>query len=90
MRVAYDPKAEGGKRVREVTVGGAPLDPAKAYRVATSDYMAGGGDGYAALAKGRPVEDERFAKLMAATVMDYVAKKGTVAPEIEGRVTARN
>ena len=35
----------------EVEVGGAPLDPAKVYTVATNDYLAGGGDGYAALAK---------------------------------------
>jgi 2',3'-cyclic-nucleotide 2'-phosphodiesterase (5'-nucleotidase family) len=72
-----------------VTVAGAPLDPARRYRLATSDYMAKGGDGYAALARGRMLTDAREAVLMATMVMEYVAAKGTVAPELEGRIVAK-
>jgi 5'-nucleotidase/UDP-sugar diphosphatase len=90
LRVVYDPKAAAGQRVRTVTVGGAPLDMGKTYRVATNDYMARGGDGYAAFTKGKVLTDARFAQLMATTVMDYIAKKGEVAPQFEGRVAAGN
>ena len=45
----YDPAAPAGSRIVEVTVGGAPLDPARTYRLATNDYLLGGGDGYASL-----------------------------------------
>jgi len=89
MTVTYDPKAESGKRIREVSVGGRPLAPEALYRVATSDYMAGGGDGYAALSRGKVLTDPRFAKLMATAVSDYIARQGTVAPQLEGRITAR-
>ena len=90
LKLVYDPKAIAGQRVRTVTVGGAPLDAARTYRVATNDYMARGGDGYAAFTKGKVITDTRFAQLMATTVMEYIAKKGQVAPAIEGRVVTAN
>jgi len=36
-----------GKGAEEVTVNGRPLDPAQTYKVAITDFMASGGDGYA-------------------------------------------
>jgi 2',3'-cyclic-nucleotide 2'-phosphodiesterase (5'-nucleotidase family) len=89
MRLEYDPAAEAGRRVRRVTIGDAPLEPGRVYRLATSDYMARGGDGYAALTKGKTVTDPRYAVLMATLVMDYIEAKGTVAPQLEGRVLAK-
>ncbi|CAM5274767.1 Bifunctional metallophosphatase/5'-nucleotidase OS=Streptomyces rimosus subsp. rimosus (strain ATCC / DSM 40260 / JCM 4667 / NRRL 2234) OX=1265868 GN=SRIM_024245 PE=3 SV=1 [Streptomyces rimosus subsp. rimosus] len=32
---------------------GAPLDPAKTYRVAMNEFLAGGGDGFAVLKEGK-------------------------------------
>ncbi len=89
MSFVYDPAAAKGSRVTEVTVGGKPLDRAKIYRVATNDYMAGGGDGYAVLKKGRAVIDASGATLMATSVMNYIADKAPVAPRVEGRIKAK-
>ena len=89
MTLVYDPSAPAGSRVVEVEVGGAPLDPAKVYTVATNDYMAGGGDGYAALGNGRQLIDAAGATLMATMVMDYVESIETVAPAADGRIRAR-
>jgi 2',3'-cyclic-nucleotide 2'-phosphodiesterase (5'-nucleotidase family) len=86
MRIVYDAKGEPGHRVRSVSVGDHPLDPAAVYRVATIDFLIGGGDGYAALGKGKTLTDPRFAKLAASTVMDYVQRHGTVTPQLDGRV----
>ena len=58
LRLVYDPGAPAGSRVVEVEVGGTPLDPGRTYTVATNDYMAGGGDGYAR-ARERPPVDRR-------------------------------
>ncbi len=44
----YSRFAPAGSRVREILVGGKPLDPAKVYTVATIDFLAAGGDGYKA------------------------------------------
>ena len=64
LALVYDPAAPAGSRVVEVTVGGAPLDPAKIYTVATNDYMAGGGDGYASLGNGKQLIDASGATLL--------------------------
>jgi 5'-nucleotidase/UDP-sugar diphosphatase len=89
MTVVYDPKAAAGKRVVEIKVGGQPLDPNKIYKVATNEYVAGGGDGFEVLKKGKQLIDESSAKLMATQVIDYVTAKGTVSPKVEGRIVAK-
>ena len=89
VRFVYDPAAPAGSRVVEVDVGGARLDPAKVYTVATNDYMAGGGDGYASLANGRLLIDAAGATLMATMVMDHIESQGTVAPAVDGRIRTR-
>ena len=89
LALVYDPAAPAGSRVVEVTVGGAPLDPAKIYTVATNDYMAGGGDGYASLGNGKQLIDASGATLLATMVMDYVEAKGEVAPAVDGRISTR-
>ena len=86
LTLVYDPAAPAGSRVVEVAVGGAPLDPAQVYTVATNDYMAGGGDGYASLGNGRQLIDAAAGTLMATMVMDYVESRGTVAPAADGRI----
>jgi 2',3'-cyclic-nucleotide 2'-phosphodiesterase (5'-nucleotidase family) len=89
MRFVYDPNKPKGSRVVEATVGGKPLDHGKRYRVATNEYIAGGGDGYAALTTGKALIDASAATLMASMVMDYIAAKGAIAPKVEGRITAK-
>ncbi len=89
MTVVYDPAAAKGSRIVEVTVAGAPLDPARSYRLATNDYMQGGGDGYGALKNGKALIDASGATLLATSEMDYIAAKGTVAPKVDGRISAK-
>jgi 2',3'-cyclic-nucleotide 2'-phosphodiesterase (5'-nucleotidase family) len=89
MTFEYDPKAPKGQRVTAVEVGGAPLDPGRSYRVATNDYIQGGGDGYAMLKNGKALIDASGATLMASMVMDYIAANAPVAPELEGRIRAK-
>ena len=86
---AFDPKLAAGARVSDVKVGGADLDPARHYTVATNDFISGGGDGYAALTRGKALIDAAAATLLATTVMDYIEKLGTVSPKVEGRITIK-
>ena len=46
LTFTYSRSAPAGARVKDVTVGGRPLDPQKEYVVATNDYLVAGGDGY--------------------------------------------
>jgi 2',3'-cyclic-nucleotide 2'-phosphodiesterase (5'-nucleotidase family) len=84
---SYDPAKPAGSRIVEVKVGNAPLDPGRIYKVATNEYIFGGGDGYTALGRGKPLIDASAATLMASMVMDYIAEQGKVAPKVEGRIT---
>ena len=68
---------------------GKSLEPGRLYTVATNDYMQGGGDGYAALKKGRALIDAAGAKFMATGVMDYIAAHAPVAPVVEGRIRTK-
>ena len=46
VEYTYDPEAKVGSRITSVTVNGKPLDPAKTYRVAGSNFLLAEGDGY--------------------------------------------
>lgn len=51
--IRYDRSLPAGKRVLSITLDGKPLDPAATYRVATSSFLADGGDGFKAFLEGR-------------------------------------
>jgi 5'-nucleotidase / UDP-sugar diphosphatase len=88
LSFTFDAAKPAGERVVEVMVGDQPLDPAATYRVATNDYMLGGGDGYASLGNGVVIIDAAAATLMANTVINYItAIGGGVDLEPEGRIT---
>ena len=86
LEVVYDPSAPAGSRIASVTIGGAALDADKLYKVATNDYMLGGGDGYGALGGGRVLVNAGNGNLMANDVMDYVSTMKTVDAKVEGRI----
>lgn len=78
-----------GARVQTVTVNGKPLDPAATYKLATNDYMIGGGDGYTAFSKGKVLVDPSAAHLMASDVIDYITAKKTIDAKVDGRITMK-
>lgn len=96
LHYSFDPKAPAGQRVKEVRVRVSPDNPQgeplvlhEVYRVAATDFISYGGDGfdmlvdapryYGASAQGGTYMSELF--------RDHLAMVGTVAPEIEGRIT---
>ncbi len=90
IRVSYDPGAEPGNRVIEITRDGAPIDPAARFTLAINDYVAGGGDGYAMLRDKTRIVDEYAGVLMTVQVFNYLSAHGEVAPMVEGRLNAVN
>jgi len=87
--VTADLTKAAGARVQTVTVNGKPLDPAATYKLATNDYMIGGGDGYTAFSKGKVLVDPSAAHLMASDVIDYITAKKTVDVKVDGRITLK-
>jgi 5'-nucleotidase / UDP-sugar diphosphatase len=94
IEFTFDPARPVGGRVVEVLFEGAPLDPDETYYVATTNFVARGGDGYDMLGR---VELSRLQNLYVAdlterimntqAIMDYIEAQGAVAPEVEGRIT---
>lgn len=54
MTVFADYQKPAGNRVQRIIIQGKELDPQAIYRIATSAYLAGGGDGYTQF-KGKPI-----------------------------------
>ena len=78
-----------GQRVMAVRVGNAPLDELKLYKLATNDFMARGGDGYAMFAESRAIVPGYDGPLMANEVMVYLRRIGTVKTNIDGRIVLK-
>lgn len=86
MSFKVDYSAPAGARVSEVRINDAPLNLQAQYKLATNNYMAGGGDGYSVF-KGAPrILNVTDAQLLAGVVMDYIAANRAVAPRVEGRI----
>jgi len=86
IALEFDPKRAAGERIVAITVGGAPLDPDKLYRVATNDFLARGGDGYAGFRDAKlltPIDD---AQPLLNMVMTYLDRLGTVRTTVENRI----
>lgn len=86
LTVVADPKAAPGTRVKAVRIKGQALDPARAYKVATNDFLALGGDGYGMLAGMTRATADSGMRLVALDVMDYVEAKKIIDGKVEGRI----
>ena len=89
MKVEADATKPAGSRIVSAMVGDKPLDDAASYKLATNDFVLGGGDGFTSLAGGKVLVDARGGQLVANDVMVYVKKLGTVDAKVEGRVTVK-
>lgn len=89
MRFEADLTQPKGSRVTMVEIAGEPLDEARAYRLATNDFMLRGGDGYAVFGEGEVVLDAVDGKLMANDVMVHVREHGTDGAAIDGRIVLK-
>ena len=87
LAFAFDARRPAGARVTRVTVGGAALEDAETYTLATNDFLARGGDGYRVFGAGEMLVDSASGSLMAGQLIDHIIAAGTVAPAIEGRIT---
>ncbi len=88
IAVTVDPLKPVGQRVVAVTVGAAPLDPARTYLVAANNFMLGGGNDYGMLAGGETLVGATDGTLVANVVMSYIQANAPLTVET-GRLTIR-
>lgn len=88
-RVVVDATRPPGKRVVELSVGGRPVDPAAHYRLATSSYLAAGGDGYGMLVAAPRLLEDRDSDFVSTQMIATITRTGVFAPRLDGRMTVK-
>lgn len=71
------------ERVLSASIAGAPLDPARTYRVVTIDYLYTGGDGHTGFKNGTNV---KVGDVEVDAVAAYLEARSPVDPKLEGRI----
>jgi len=79
-----DPTKPVGERVLNVMINGEKLDLEKMYSVATNDFIAAGGDKYSMFADAEVLGEYG---VLDGAMIEYLEEKGTIAPQVEGRIT---
>ncbi|NMH60845.1 bifunctional metallophosphatase/5'-nucleotidase [Alteromonas ponticola] len=87
MQVTYDSRLPAKERVLKVTIDGEPIAPEKNYLLATTQYLAEGGDGYW-MFKEREGEsgNTKFPPLLSDIVITNMRQQGQINPQIENRM----
>ncbi len=86
LKVTLDSRKSKGDRIISISVGGEPVEPDTYYRVATSDFMARGNDGFEHLGKAEKIFDAGTNRVIWNVVVEYIMRSGEVAPTLEGRI----
>lgn len=83
LTVTFDLAAQPGARVREILVGGEPLEPSRSYSVATDSFLADGGDGYTMF---RSATDRRDRQLPLRDLLLEALERGPLKASVRGRI----
>eukprot|EP00929_Paragymnodinium_shiwhaense_P067708 TRINITY_DN34045_c0_g1_i1.p1 TRINITY_DN34045_c0_g1~~TRINITY_DN34045_c0_g1_i1.p1 ORF type:complete len:559 (+),score=122.71 TRINITY_DN34045_c0_g1_i1:120-1796(+) len=94
FNILMDTEAPAGQpgsphhRVSEVLVAGAPLEPTRLYRLATTDWVGEGGDGYTMLGSQKQLIPPEGGPMIHSVVKNYLTSKAPLleAPGPVGRI----
>lgn len=86
VRFSFDATQPAGSRVSNVTVNGQPLNETRKYTVATSTFLAGGGDGYDVLKGATVVTPSERAPSDSDALKRLIATAKAIAPKVDGRI----
>mgnify|MGYP003645744828 CR=1 FL=1 len=83
----YSIEKPAGERIKTISINGSPLDPKQTYTVATSDYLANGGDGYDEFLNALHKDpNNRQPPLLTDVVIRLIQQQKTIFPKIEFRI----
>ncbi|HEX9637901.1 MAG TPA: bifunctional UDP-sugar hydrolase/5'-nucleotidase [Acidobacteriota bacterium] len=83
LRAVYDLSRPPRQRLLELRIGGAPVEDARSYRVATNSFLGQGGDLYQTFLESEKLEDGGV--LLSELVMDYLREQKRIEPPESGR-----
>ncbi|MDR2518690.1 MAG: 5'-nucleotidase C-terminal domain-containing protein [Spirochaetaceae bacterium] len=77
--------SKGAGELKDLTIHGKAVDPARVYRFSTNDYLLGGGDGYTVLAKAENPFNTSL--LLSYVFIEWIKAHSPIAPVTDGRIT---
>lgn len=83
LAYVFDPDQPAGSRIQQVLYNGAPIDRNARYIVATNDFLAAGGDGFAMMEEASQMQE--FMPLDAAMIQ-MASQHNPLYAEVEGRI----
>jgi 5'-nucleotidase / UDP-sugar diphosphatase len=102
LTFAYSLSAPVGARIRDIAIGGKPIEPDREYTVATNDFLAAGGDGYKAFGDalressvfsvtGGVIISDRIvyndnSRWLRDIIIAYIREHQMIAPSVEKRI----
>jgi len=87
MKVVFNSQAKVGHRVVSVVIGDKPLVLEQEYKLATTSFIASGGDGYQLLSNISPLDyDQQMNELVSDVLMNELRFKGSIAPMDDKRL----
>lgn len=89
MQYSYDPEKPAGNRIVSTMINSEPIDPGTMYRLATNDFVAGGGDGYNMLIDAPRLITANEGALLSDLIIDRVEALTPISPEARSRITRR-
>jgi len=92
LRLEVDMARPAGQRIVAAEITGGErrgrLDPERAYRIVTNNFLRLGGDGYAPL-RDQALEAYDNGPLLEEVVADFLATRTPIAPQTDGRIALR-
>lgn len=87
LSFSYTINKPAGERILTIHINGQPINPKQQYTVATSDYLANGGDGYDEFLNALHIDqNNQNPPLLTDVVTRVIQQQNTILPKIEFRI----
>lgn len=87
MSVVFDSREPVGQRVKSIKINGQDIKLTQMYRLATTDYLVSGGDGYTMFKDLKKLGAKHLAiRLVSDIVTDNIARDKMLFPRVDGRL----
>jgi 5'-nucleotidase / UDP-sugar diphosphatase len=87
MKVEYNSSSEPGSRVVSISIANTKIDLQARYKLATTDYLADGGDGYTMFNQDKSSAFTKTIRpLVSDIVIDSIRSKHSISPRIDARI----
>lgn len=87
LSFTYSLAKPAGNRIQTILVNGSKINPQQNYSVATSDYLANGGDGYDTFLKALKTQNNtQKPPLISDIVIRVIQKQKTIFPKLDSRI----